>query len=113
MFLAIINDTYADIKGEITQDSVPVANYIKRKLTQLWIWKKCCTSCFHITEDNETSTGSNSKQIKSLEKKYSSNDQVKSLEQRVEILESDIHIILKRIDTFIKNVSRSIDDDNE
>lgn len=112
MFLAIINDTYADVKKEITQDSVPVANYIKRKLTQLWIWNKCCP-CFRITEDNETNNLRTSKQLRSMKEEYISNDQIKSLDQRVEVLESDMQIILNRIDTFIKNVSRSIDEDNE
>lgn len=32
MFLAIINDTYSDVKSEITQDVMPVGDYVCRRL---------------------------------------------------------------------------------
>lgn len=43
MFLAIINDTYSDVKGEITADVLPVAQYALHTLK--WCCYKMSRAC--------------------------------------------------------------------
>lgn len=49
MFLAIINDTYSDVKGEITQDVMPVGDYVCRRLKM--VVRNLKRICFRRAQD--------------------------------------------------------------
>uniref|UniRef100_A0A336LV54 CSON005454 protein n=1 Tax=Culicoides sonorensis TaxID=179676 RepID=A0A336LV54_CULSO len=126
MFLAIINDTYSDIKREIQQDSIPVGEFIFRKIK--YYWNKCVL-CKKSTNFNETSMDDDlmftknfdidifshrsSDQEKFNESQYHTFQKIKTLENRIEILEIKLQKVVGRLDTFIKNVTRSVNNETK
>lgn len=126
MFLAIINDTYSEIKTEIQQDSVPVGEFVSRKFKHYW--NKFCPPCRirsnpiinDVNANLETSGNATKPPI--MHSKPSQNfseslpisyDQVLNIEHRIDILESELQKIVGRIDTFIKNVTLSLNNNEE
>lgn len=116
MFLAIINDTYSDIKNEIQQDSVPVGEFVSRKFNHYW--NKFCpcenTENVHQTrKSHSTTTEPELTQQIDVEPLPNSYNQIPSLESRFDILENELRKIVGRIDTFIKNVTHSVNNEED
>lgn len=116
MFLAIINDTYSDIKNEIQQDSVPVGAFVRRKFKQYWNkmgWYQIKSDyhnekrvCDEIkTQESHEPTPSEDQPI--------SHTHILRIERRIDTLENELQKIVGRIDTFIKNVTGFVNNNNE
>lgn len=119
MFLAIINDTYSDIKNEIQQDSIPVGEFVSRKFN--YYWNKCCPCRLRIDPSTEKDVNDSRPSLRSNSVKetfdplpiLSSPIDLLHIEYRIEILENELLKIVGRIDTFIANVTHSLNNNEE
>lgn len=115
MFLAIINDTYSDIKWEIQQDSVPVGEFVSRKLKSYW--NRICP-CKISSDRSQVSLSKIKSKVEILtrndpEASHNNTKQLHNLTQRIDLLEIEVQKIVGLIDNFITNITSSIFNNDE
>ncbi|XP_063697771.1 polycystin-2-like protein 1 [Culicoides brevitarsis] len=116
MFLAIINDTYSDIKNEIQQDSIPVGKFLARKLTHYWnkvIGKSGDRDVDESFVEPKMETLTIESSTVQNDEIISNDSRLADFEERVTLLETEFHKIVARIDSFIENVTRTLHEVDE